>query len=250
LGIGELLERRPRQLSGGQRQRVALGRAIVRRPRAFLFDEPLSNLDAKLRVETRTELSRLHRELQATMIYVTHDQTEAMTMGNQIVVLKDGLVQQIASPLELYNQPVNRFVAGFLGSPPMNFWPARLELDGGPHLRLGAVRAPVRGDVPHQLAALNGKDLVLGLRPENMHLGGESDRLRLFAEVSTTLDVIEPLGSETLLYWSAEESRGVARVEPTQTLEAGGRLDILADLRHAHFFDPSTEATVLSWPGT
>jgi len=199
LGIEELLERKPRALSGGQRQRVALGRAIVRDPDVFLFDEPLSNLDAKMRVQMRTEIARLHHRLGATMIYVTHDQTEAMTLGQRIVVMKDGLVQQVAPPLELYERPANRFVAGFIGSPAMNFLEGRLVRGEG--LRFvtpdGALGLPAGFAPP---AALLDTDLVLGVRPEHVTVGGAA------ATATARVQVIESLGNETLVYFQIGEA--------------------------------------------
>jgi multiple sugar transport system ATP-binding protein len=249
LGIEQLLDRRPSQLSGGQRQRVAVGRAIVRRPKVFLFDEPLSNLDAKMRVETRTEISRLHRRLEATMIYVTHDQTEAMTMGDRIVVLQDGQVQQIDSPLGLYNRPRNRFVASFVGSPAMNVWPARLIRQDGLVLALGEIRSPLRGRVPVELEHLVDRDLLLGLRPEDLHLGMDEAE-GLHAELDAMIEVVEPLGSETLLYWRVLDLMSVARVRPTESIQAGAPQRLRLDLSRAHFFDPAEERTLLSWPGS
>ncbi len=247
LGIEALLERRPAKLSGGQRQRVALGRAIVRRPKVFLFDEPLSNLDAKLRVEMRTEIAKLHRDLRATMIYVTHDQTEAMTMGDRIVVMRDGVIQQVDGPLELYNRPTNRFVASFLGSPPINLWSARFDLENR-RLDLEAESTTLEGDIPSDLGSLDGKSFTVGLRPEDIHLRPSQSRLR--ATLATTLEVVEPLGSETLVYWRTKEgARGVARVEASDAVRAGMEADLHADLDHAHFFDAANESTLLSWPG-
>ena len=170
LGIGSLLDRKPRELSGGQRQRVALGRAIVRKPRVFLFDEPLSNLDAKLRVQMRAELSKLHRRLKTTMVYVTHDQVEAMTMGTKIVIMKDGEIQQVGRPLDIYRQPVNRFVAGFIGSPAMNFFPARLaERSDGLFVEADAFRVPVPQAYCKGFSCVLGRDIIFGIRPEDIH---------------------------------------------------------------------------------
>jgi multiple sugar transport system ATP-binding protein len=242
LGVRDLLQRRPAQLSGGQRQRVALGRAIVRRPRVFLFDEPLSNLDAKMRVEMRTEISRLHRRLKATMIYVTHDQTEAMTMGDRIVVLDGGHVQQIANPLTLYDRPANRFVAGFLGSPSMNLWPAQFGRDG---LNVGDALWRVDGEVPQTLHEFVGRPLVLGIRPEDLALDDDSARgPRVRANV--TLEVVEPLGSETLVYWNTAGVNSVARVRPDHAVRVGQEVELRLDLGRAHFFDPDTGATLVS----
>ncbi len=246
LGVGDLLNRRPAQLSGGQRQRVALGRAIVRRPKVFLFDEPLSNLDAKMRVEMRTEISRLHRRLDATMIYVTHDQTEAMTMGDRIVVMHEGQIQQVASPLELYNRPRNRFVAGFVGSPAMNFWPVRWTADE--EISLGPITARVEGGLPESLRAEDRPDLVLGIRPEDLHLERCSEPGARCATFSVEVDVVEPLGSETLLYWHSGDCESVARVDPSARVEAGAQAELFANLSHCHLFDGRSGETLVSWP--
>ena len=243
LGITELLDRRPAHLSGGQRQRVAVGRAIVRRPKVFLFDEPLSNLDAKMRVEMRTEISRLHRRLNATMIYVTHDQTEAMTMGDRIVVLEAGRVQQIASPLELYDHPANRFVAGFLGSPAMNFWPVHLQ-DGS--LVVGSRQWTLEGELSSVARDALAAPCVLGVRPEDLHLGagGEMALPSLRARAAVELENVEPLGSETYVYWHEDEVLSVARVRPELRVEVGETVELVADLGRAHLFDAATGAVL------
>ena len=238
LGISSILDRRPKQLSGGQRQRVAVGRAIVRDPQVFLFDEPLSNLDAKLRVQMRAELSALHRRLAATMIYVTHDQVEAMTLGDRIVVLDDGVIQQIDAPLELYDRPVNRFVAGFLGSPAMNFVEGRL-LDGDvPVFRSadGAFDVALTDAWARALAGHTGDRLTLGVRPENV-AGPEVRPDAPLSDVEVSLEAIEPLGNEIFLHAVAGEHRVTARVAP-QALPAAGETTTLAlDLSKLHFFD-------------
>jgi multiple sugar transport system ATP-binding protein len=246
LDVTELLDRRPAQLSGGQRQRVALGRAIVRRPQVFLFDEPLSNLDAKMRVEMRTEISRLHRRLDATMIYVTHDQTEAMTMGDRIVVMNEGRIHQVAAPLELYNRPANRFVAGFVGSPAMNFWP--VTWNGDDALGLGSHQARVAGGLPASLKEFRGRVAVLGIRPEDLHVGDGPDDSTAGARFDVQVDVTEPLGSETLLYWKDGTGTSVARVAPSSLVEPGTTATLTADLTHAHLFDGETGETLVSWP--
>src|SRR5208282_2642512 len=219
LGIEQLLDRKPKALSGGQRQRVAVGRAIVRKPKVFLFDEPLSNLDAKLRVQMRAELSALHHRLQATMIYVTHDQIEAMTMGDRIVVLKDGLIQQIGTPLGLYNTPVNRFVAGFIGSPPMNFLKVGLKMEGG---KLFADEGTFRLELtPQQTETLRnyaGKDAILGVRPEDLLYTEAPERTN---NIPTKVEVIEPLGSEIHLWVSTKNNQLVAKVAPRHTFHIG-----------------------------
>jgi multiple sugar transport system ATP-binding protein len=247
LGLDAYLARKPKSLSGGQRQRVALGRAIVRKPKVFLFDEPLSNLDAKMRVSTRTEISKLHGRLGATMIYVTHDQVEAMTMGDRICVMKDGNIMQVAAPLDLYNHPDNLFVAGFIGSPPMNFFKGALRKAGG-HVSFVEDNP---GAMPLKVAlddALVGKSsmrpdspVIFGIRPEAIHdsLTVASPDPGRTAEV--TVEVAEPMGSETLLYLDTGATTFVARVSPTDRFDAGQKVRVTFDLAHAHLFDPATE---------
>src|SRR5215831_2086259 len=195
LGIGEMLKRKPRQLSGGQRQRVALGRAIVRHPRVFLFDEPLSNLDAKLRVQMRVELKKLHERLGTTAIYVTHDQVEAMTLGDRVVVMRDGRVQQVGDPMELYNQPANRFVAGFIGSPAMNFAPVRIAVNNGSlWAESEGLRIKVPAPIVQRLGRYAGIEATLGVRPEDLHVATESDPAGF--TFPSKIEVVEQLGSE------------------------------------------------------
>jgi multiple sugar transport system ATP-binding protein len=247
LGLEALLSRKPKALSGGQRQRVALGRAIVRKPKVFLFDEPLSNLDAKMRVSTRTEISKLHARLGATMIYVTHDQVEAMTMGDRICVMKDGDIMQVAAPLELYNHPDNLFVAGFIGSPPMNFFKGALRTAGG-HVSFvedNAAGAPLTIALDEALAGrVSGhldKPVVFGIRPEAIHDSltvGSPDPGRT-ADVK--VEVSEPMGSETLLYLDTGATSFIARVNPTDRFDAGQRVQVTFDLAHAHVFDAATQ---------
>jgi multiple sugar transport system ATP-binding protein len=244
LGLEEVLDRTPRQLSGGQRQRVAVGRAIVRKPQVFLFDEPLSNLDAKLRVQMRREISRLHQQLRATMVYVTHDQVEAMTLGDRIVVLNEGKVQQIDTPLALYARPRNRFVAGFIGSPAMNFIDGSLVNDEGPRFRSadGRVDVALPDDVAQTLAAGAGQAITLGIRPEDLRVwrseeGGAPDaRVRI--------DLLEPMGNEIFLHGSADALELTARVVPQPLPEVGGEVRLLFDRRKLHFFDPVTQERV------
>ncbi|HEY1765362.1 MAG TPA: ABC transporter ATP-binding protein [Opitutaceae bacterium] len=247
LGLEPLLGRKPKALSGGQRQRVALGRAIVRKPKVFLFDEPLSNLDAKMRVSTRTEISKLHARLGATMIYVTHDQVEAMTMGDRICVMKDGNIMQVAEPLDLYNHPDNLFVAGFIGSPPMNFFRGTLKPEGGQLFFVednpAAPPLTIRLDesLARRGAAYAGKPVVLGIRPEavkdllstSVHESGRTAEVRV--------EVSEPMGSETLLYLDTGATAFIARVSPTDRFEAGQRVKVAFDLAYAHLFDAATE---------
>jgi len=250
LGLASLLQRKPKALSGGQRQRVALGRAIVRKPKVFLFDEPLSNLDAKMRVSTRTEISKLHARLGATMIYVTHDQVEAMTMGDRICVMKDGNIMQVAEPLELYNRPENMFVAGFIGSPPMNFFRGTLRAAGGhvsfvednpagPPLTI-ALDATLAG----RSSAHLDRPVVFGIRPEAIHdlLTVASPDPSRTADVK--VEVSEPMGAETLLYLDTGATSFVARVNPTDRFHAGQRVQVTFDLTHAHLFDAATEAVL------
>ena len=243
LGVEKLLERRPAQLSGGQRQRVAVGRAIVRRPKVFLFDEPLSNLDAKMRVEMRTEISRLHQRLKATMIYVTHDQTEAMTMGDRIVVLDAGDVQQIASPLTLYDRPANRFVAGFLGSPPMNLWTVTLRADA---IEIGGERWQLEGALPPVLTELVGRELQLGVRAEDFTLDATAQVDGARARARVGLEVVEPLGSETLVYWHTAGVNSVARIRPDHRVAVNQEVELRLDLGRAHFFDPADGRSLVS----
>jgi multiple sugar transport system ATP-binding protein len=244
LDIGSILDRKPRQLSGGQRQRVAVGRAIVRHPRVFLFDEPLSNLDAKLRVQTRKEIARMHRQLDATMIYVTHDQVEAMTMGDRIVVMSAGLIQQIGAPLDLYENPANQFVAGFIGSPAMNFIAGTVEERNGEL----AIRAPDAGlHVPLPASArahIAGDRVVVGVRPEDLYLEGATmlPPDRVFAEA--VIDAVEPMGNEVFVYASAGTSELVARVAPDRLPRAEERLRLVLDRDRLHYFDAASGTVI------
>jgi multiple sugar transport system ATP-binding protein len=235
LGIQALLARKPRQLSGGQRQRVALGRAIVRNPRVFLFDEPLSNLDAALRVQMRVELKRLHERLETTAIYVTHDQIEAMTLGDRVVVMKDGVVQQEGAPLTLYQRPANRFVASFIGSPAMNFVDVDISGDG-----FWAEAQGLRLQVPQRMRSLGGQRLTLGVRPEALRLANGADEHGF----ATTVDVLEPLGNEILLNFRAGGVPMVARVDPGVRVKAHESIRLALDPQRLHFFDPKTEAAI------
>jgi multiple sugar transport system ATP-binding protein len=234
LGLGDYLKRRPRELSGGERQRVALGRALVRRPRLFLFDEPLSNLDAKLRVGMRAEISRLHNQVGATMIYVTHDQVEAMTLGERIAVLEGGLLQQCADPLTLYDRPANRFVAGFIGSPAMNFFNVELS-DDKKGILAGEEAFQLPGAHCEVLSSRDGHSLIMGVRPE--HLGFEP---RPWGALSGQVGVRELLGNEVLLYIDGHYGSLVMRLEPGSLPEVGEAVQVFPDLDRAHFFDPST----------
>jgi multiple sugar transport system ATP-binding protein len=243
LGIQDYLGRKPRQLSGGQRQRVALGRAIVRHPQVFLFDEPLSNLDAKLRVQMRVELKKLHNRLNTTAIYVTHDQVEAMTLGDRVVVMKGGIVQQVGEPLELYNAPVNRFVAGFIGSPGMNFATVRI------HDEKGKLRADNSGfgiDVPAEIAPrlqpYTGREVTIGIRPEDLQLANGSHPPGLCLDA--VVEVVERLGAEILLDLQVGEQTMVAAVEPTVLAKRGDKLRCALRAERLHFFDTASEAAI------
>ena len=259
LGLGELLDRKPAQLSGGQRQRVAMGRAIVREPRAFLMDEPLSNLDAKLRVEMRAYISMLHQRLGTTTLYVTHDQTEAMTMGDRVAVMRGGVLEQVASPQELYGRPANLFVASFIGSPAMNLVIVRVEdHEGTPAVRLGEAVLPVP-----QLGGRVGTEVAVGIRPEDFEDAELTDRGDVFVDVSVAL--AEPLGAEVIAHFyidaapledhravaEARDGEGVpdaragarltARLNPRSRAATGGRVRLAIDTSRLHFFDPVTE---------
>ncbi|NUP88413.1 MAG: sn-glycerol-3-phosphate ABC transporter ATP-binding protein UgpC [Candidatus Sumerlaeia bacterium] len=247
LGIENLLDRKPKALSGGQRQRVAVGRAIVRQPAVFLFDEPLSNLDAKLRVQMRTEISKLHSRLQATMIYVTHDQVEAMTMGDRIVVMKDGVVQQVADPISLYDSPANKFVAGFIGSPPMNFMDGTIEGNGGgPVFQEGSVSLTLPPKFKDALAAYKGRRVVFGIRPEDiMDPGTQATEAPGMAKVAAQVEVIEPMGAEIYLYLTTGKNPFIARVDPHVQARIDESKTLVMDLNKAHFFDPETERVII-----
>ena len=271
LGISEYLTRKPKELSGGQRQRVALGRALVRDPQVFLLDEPLSNLDAKLRVQTRAEISRLHQAAHTTFVYVTHDQVEAMTMGDRIAVLNAGVIQQLGTPQELYDIPANLFVAGFIGSPSMNFFSARLtkRADGGAEVTLGngaeTVTLPLSGQAAQQAAGQatatdGGRPVIVGIRPEEFRMDGAGPS---GATLSGTVDVVEHLGNEQLVYVrlpgatvpeqvkqakeqakeegsAVEASTSTARLGPDATVKPGGRVTLSVDTTKIHLFDPTT----------
>jgi multiple sugar transport system ATP-binding protein len=245
LGIGNLLDRKPRQLSGGQRQRVALGRAIVRDPNVFLMDEPLSNLDAKLRVQTRAEISKLHQQLQTTFIYVTHDQTEAMTMGTRIAVMRDGILQQVDTPQNLYDTPDNIFVAGFIGSPAMNFFDATLSGSAeemyveGPGFKL---RVPE--DRINILKDHLGKKLIFGIRPEDIHDRQYAPPSIIAEPVTATVDVTELMGSEVYVYLVSDGKSYIGRFDPRTSARVGKQIDTVFDMANVHFFDPSIEQAI------
>ncbi len=239
LDIGQLLERKPKALSGGQRQRVAVGRAIVRKPKVFLFDEPLSNLDAKLRVQMRAEISSLHNRLQATMVYVTHDQVEAMTMGDKIVVMKDGLIQQIGDPLTLYNFPVNRFVAGFIGSPAMNFMSVKITEEGGKYFAEEAnFKLHITGKQEEVARGYVGKEMVLGIRPEDLHHQPDAKDGEC---VKANVEVVEPLGAETHIFANTGAHTFVARVKPDINPAVGDEVRFVMEMSKMILFDIETE---------
>ena len=246
LGIQELLERKPTALSGGQRQRVAVGRAIVRKPKVFLFDEPLSNLDAKLRVQMRTEISKLHTRLEATMVYVTHDQVEAMTMGDRIVVMKDGLIQQIDEPLNLYNKPVNQFVAGFIGSPSMNFIYGTLSSNGsGMVFDEGSVQISLPAGHGDHLGGHAGQEVTLGIRPEDIHDPATIGRNVETVEIEAKVEVVEPMGNEVFLNLTTGKTAFVARVDPLHMPQIDQMVKLAVEIDKAHFFDRDNEKSLL-----
>jgi len=247
LDIEHLLDRKPKALSGGQRQRVALGRAIVREPKVFLMDEPLSNLDAKLRVQMRTEISKLHKRLNTTFIYVTHDQTEAMTMGTKIVVMKDGVIQQIAAPQDIYEHPANLFVAGFIGSPQMNFIDAKIVKEGDNlFIVFGNVRLPIPEDKAKVIEEKGyiGKEVIFGIRPE--HIDDSTDFLNAHKEsvIEAKVEVIEHMGAETYLYVVCEGKNITARVEPTSKAKVDETIKLAIDMNKMHVFDKETELAI------
>src|SRR6516162_2642390 len=242
LDITDLLDRRPKQLSGGQRQRVAMGRSIVRNPKVFLFDEPLSNLDAKLRVQMRTEIKRVHQQVKTTTVYVTHDQVEAMTLADRVVVMNAGRIEQVGPPHDLYHRPKTRFVAGFIGSPAMNFLPARLEQNGaGLMVRLSdGLAFPVPQSRVARYRPSAGKDLTFGLRPEHItEPRGEGRDPR--CEFTVTLDVVEPMGMETMVFFTVNGNEICARVEPSAAGGPGQPMRLYANLNHMHLIDPATD---------
>jgi multiple sugar transport system ATP-binding protein len=248
LGIEDLLDRKPKALSGGQRQRVAVGRAIVRTPKAFLFDEPLSNLDAKLRIEMRAELKRLHRRLATTTIYVTHDQEEAMTLGDRVVVMKDGIVHQVAGPLEIYDYPANRFVAGFVGTPPMNFLEGRVAAENG-HLYFveGTARLRLPERLHRCLAGRDGTNMVLGIRPEGLSDQAEGKFAGQENVLEVTVGVTEMLGDKMDVFaHTPENERIVCRVDARRPLKEGMRVSMHVNTDQVHVFEPGDEGVNVS----
>jgi multiple sugar transport system ATP-binding protein len=244
LGITELLGRKPRQLSGGQRQRVAVGRAIVREPKVFLFDEPLSNLDAKLRVQMRAELSKIHNELQTTFIYVTHDQMEAMTMATRIAVINRGKLQQLDTPQNLYNRPTNLFVAGFIGSPAMNFFPATIRKSQGIVADAGEFKVPLPADRARSYEPYVGKSVVFGIRPEDIHDLEFVPPSIDSAKISAKVDVTELTGNEILLYLVTGKNTFVARVDPRSKMRVGTQAQVAFNMKKFHVFDAATEKAI------
>ena len=246
LSIEPLLGRRPKELSGGERQRVAVGRAIVRKPLVFLFDEPLSNLDAKMRVQMRTEIHKLHLRLQTTMIYVTHDQTEAMTMGDRIVVMNKAVIQQVADPLTIYEHPANRFVASFIGSPPMNFLKGKIiRTSQGLCFSDGSLRLRVVDEMTARLLTYEHKPVIFGIRPEDLYdklfiTDAPSDCI-----VTSTVELVEPLGAEVYLHLRVGQHAIIARVGPHDRPEVNQDIEVVFDMGKAHFFDPETEAAIV-----
>jgi multiple sugar transport system ATP-binding protein len=243
LGIQQLLSRKPKQLSGGQRQRVAVGRAIVRKPEVFLFDEPLSNLDAKLRVQTRIELKKLHERLATTAVYVTHDQVEAMTMGDRIVVMKDGVIQQIGSPLDLYDSPANKFVGGFIGSPAMNFFEADFnESDDGVSLQAGSVRLDLPSEKAKHIEMYTEEKVIVGIRPEDLRQTREHVQGRT---IQATVEVVEPIGNETYVDVNTGDFALIAAVGRKAEIKPHSTIILKPAFENFHLFDIQSEKSIL-----
>ena len=246
LGIKKLLHRRPKELSGGERQRVAVGRAIVRKPLVFLFDEPLSNLDAKMRVQMRTEIHKLHIKLQTTIIYVTHDQTEAMTMGDRIAVMKDGLLHQVADPISVYDHPKNKFVAGFIGSPPMNFMKGKIiKKDSRLYFEEGKIQVKLVDDMRPKMNAYVDREVIFGIRSEDIY-----DKLFVSEAppeniVKVNCEVYEPMGSEVYLYLNTGKHTFIARVGAHDRPKINQEMDLVFDMSKVHFFDKDSEDTIV-----
>ena len=245
LGIKRLLNRKPRELSGGERQRVAVGRAIVRKPMVFLFDEPLSNLDAKMRVQMRTEIHKLHIRLQTTIIYVTHDQVEAMTMGDRIAVMKDGLIAQLGDPIDVYDHPKNKFVASFIGSPPMNFMYGKIiKKDGKLYFDEGKIQVKLVEDMHKKMASYVDQEIIFGIRSEDIY-----DKLFVSQAppenvVRVNCEVFEPMGSEVYLYLNTGKHTFIARVSAHDRPKVNQEMDVVFDMSKVHFFDKNTEETI------
>lgn len=239
LNLESYLNRKPKALSGGQRQRVAVGRAIVRKPKVFLFDEPLSNLDAKLRVQMRTEISRLHKQLAATMIYVTHDQTEAMTMGDKIVIMKDGIINQIDIPLNLYNKPVNQFVAGFIGSPSMNFLNGKIFKNDKLRFKSngGSINFELTANHTELISKYSDKEIIIGIRPENILIENPNEDS---LSVEVKIEVVEPMGNETFVYFQLDGVQFISRLRSYENLSHGNNLKLFLPIKRIYFFDKET----------
>lgn len=244
LGINDLLDRKPKALSGGERQRVAVGRAIVRNPQVFLFDEPLSNLDAKLRVQMRTEISKLHARLRTTMVYVTHDQVEAMTMGDQIVVMKDGVIQQVDTPINLYNYPKNKFVAGFIGSPAMNFLNGKIIRDNGLWFHEGNLKFKLPTIYDDKLANFIDKEIIFGIRPEDIYETSYAHNMNYKSEAKLLVEVVEPMGSEIYIYVTTGLNPLVARLNTQYEPSVGQQIDLVLNMSKAHFFNKDTGKSI------
>ncbi len=244
LGIHDYLQRRPKALSGGQRQRVAVGRAIVRKPKAFLFDEPLSNLDAKMRVQMRAEISKLHTRLETTMIYVTHDQIEAMTMADRIVIMKDGIIQQVDEPLKVYDNPANLFVAGFIGTPPMNSFKGRIISEAG---KLAFKNAAFKIEMPEmwkdKTEPYTDKDVVFGIRPEDLG-SEEAEQNSSSPRIKAKIEVVEPMGSETYLYLTTGDNSFISRVDAHRKTAVGDEISLGVAMKKVHLFDTQTEKAI------
>ena len=238
LGISHLMHRKPKALSGGERQRVALGRSIVRQPKVFLFDEPLSNLDAKLRVELRTEISKLHNRLKTTMIYVTHDQVEAMTLGDKIIIMKDGAIQQKGTPVDLYDYPANKFVAGFIGSPSMNFITGKIEDDLGLGFNTGSLSIQINSGAGDKMMDFIGKEIVFGIRPEDISISDGKEGIPMVVEI------LEMMGNEIYLYLALNQNTIIARVPPDTKVEEGQNVNVIFDISKVHYFDPDSQKRI------
>ena len=246
LSIGHLLSRKPKALSGGERQRVAVGRAIVRKPKVFLFDEPLSNLDATLRVQMRTEISKLHHSLDATMIYVTHDQVEAMTMGDRIAVMKDGELLQVSEPIDLYENPINKFVAGFIGSPGMNFMEGRIVAHEGKLVfNEGHLLLIIPEEMQEVMAAFQDQEVTFGIRPEDVAAEGTVKDWTTVQAITATVEVVEPMGSETFLYLTTGKHPFIAKVDAHVELKINAEVPLIVNMGRAHFFRKDDETTIV-----
>lgn len=246
LGIKKYLDRRPREISGGERQRVALGRAIVRKPLVFLFDEPLSNLDAKLRVQMRTEIHKLRLRLQTTFVYVTHDQTEAMTLGDRIAVMKDGKVQQCADPITIYDKPVNKFVASFIGSPPMNFMDGKIiKKDRKYYFDEGKFQVKIVEEMYPKISSFEGQEVIFGIRAEDVYDKLFVSQATPDNTIQATCEVVEPMGSEVFLYLNTGRHSFIAKVGAHDRPEVNRDMDLVLDMSKVHFFDKKTENTIV-----